>query len=406
MTSHPGALLEKFLPDALAFLERLVGVNSFTGNPAGVDRNAALIATQFAPLGFRAESVEDANPAFGRHLFLHRPGRGGPGILLVTHLDTVFPPEEEERQNFRWQVEGDRIFGPGVNDNKGGTAMIWLVLSAIREAAPEIYEKTHWVIAADAAEEELTSEFPRLCRERLPKDCRAALVFEACTGQGRGLTLVRSRKGSANFRVTIEGRGAHAGSRHADGANAIVEMAGVISRIAALTDFSRDLTANVGHVAGGGPTNRVPHEAVCEVNIRAFEESTLQEAVEAMFALEKSPPVVRALSDGHPCRVRVELTSRNPAWPRNPATDRLIDLWCDAGRRLGVPLLVESRGGLSDANHLSQFVPSLDGLGPFGLNGHASERSADGSKMPESVVPQSFVTMGAVNVAGLLDLLA
>lgn len=62
MSPHPGAVLESFLPDALAFLERLVGVNSFTGNPRGVNQNAALIAEQFAPLGFAAESVPAENP--------------------------------------------------------------------------------------------------------------------------------------------------------------------------------------------------------------------------------------------------------------------------------------------------------------------------------------------------------
>lgn len=406
MSPHPGPALQKFLPEALSFLERLVRVNSFTGNPAGVDRNAALVAEQFASLGFHAETVADPNAAFGLHLFLHRPGKGGPGVLLVTHLDTVFSPEEEAREGFAWSVEGDRIYGPGVNDNKGGTAMIWLVLAALRDLAPEVFEATHWVIAADSAEEELTSDFPRFCRDRLPENCRAALVFEACTGKGRGYTLVRCRKGSANFRVTVEGRGAHAGSRHEEGANAVVEMAHVIQRIAALTDYSRHLTTNVGSVSGGGPSNRVPHEASCEVNIRAFEEAVLQDAVDAMFALESSPPAVRAASDGHPCSVRVELTSRNPAWQQNPATDALIAVWESAAGELGIPVLVEPRGGLSDGNYLSRFAPVLDGLGPFGLNGHASERSRDGAKMPESVVPESFLQMGAVNVAGLLRLLA
>jgi glutamate carboxypeptidase len=125
-----------------------------------------------------------------------------------------------------------------------------------------------------------------------------------------------------------------------------------------------------------------------------------------MFALENYPPFVHAHSDGHPCRVRVELTSRNPAWPQNPDSDALIAIWQNAADTLGIPLRAEPRGGLSDGNFLSQSLPVLDGLGPFGLNGHASERSADGSKMPESVAPASFLTMGAINVASLRTLLA
>jgi glutamate carboxypeptidase len=97
--------------------------------------------------------------------------------------------------------------------------------------------------------------------------------------------------------------------------------------------------------------------------------------------------------------------SRNPAWPPNAATDALITLWQDAAKRFGIPLLVEPRGGLSDGNYLSRFLPVLDGLGPFGLNGHASERSADGSKVPEFVLLPSFVEMGLVNATAIAGLL-
>ena len=69
------------------------------------------------------------NPLFGDHQFLRRSGNGRTGVILVTHLDTVYPEEEEKRHGFTWQVEDGRIYGPGVNDNKGGTVMIWLVLS-------------------------------------------------------------------------------------------------------------------------------------------------------------------------------------------------------------------------------------------------------------------------------------
>lgn len=404
--TSPRPAVERLLPEALEFLRRLVKINSFTGNVDGVRANARLVAEQFAPLGFVAEHVAAADPQFGDHLFLTRAGTGRNGLLLVTHLDTVYPETEEIANGFRWSVEGDRIFGPGVNDNKGGTAMIWLVLMALRESAPEVFERTHWLIAANAAEEELPKDFPEACRARIPAGCKAALVFEACGGLGKGLTLVRCRKGSANFRVTVSGRGAHAGSRHHEGANAIVEMAEKVKRIAAITDYARDLTANVGAIYGGGPSNRVPHEVECSVNIRAFETEVLQSAVDAMYALPDEPPVVRAQSDGFACRTEVELLSRNPAWPQNEGTDRLIEIWMRAAAGLGSELLVEPRGGLSDGNYVSQFLPTLDGLGPFGLNGHASERSADGSKVPEFVIPQSFVEMGATTVRAIQELCA
>jgi glutamate carboxypeptidase len=398
------SIIERRLPEALNFLSRLVAVNSFTGNRAGVLRNAELVAGQFRELGFAEERVPAENPRFGEHQFLSRPGKSRDGLLLVTHLDTVYPEEEERKHGFGWLADAGRIYGPGVNDNKGGTMMIWLVLSALREFAPEVFESLPWQLAANAAEEELVPDFPELCRARMPRECRAALVFEACGGSGQGMSLARSRKGSANIRVSVEGRGAHAGSRHGEGANAIVEIAQVIDRIARLTDYSRELTVNVGSINGGGPINRVPHFAECEVNIRAFDEAILQAAIDAMFALEDEPASVRAVSDGYACRIKVELLNRNPAWPQSARTDDLIELWMQAAHKLRLPLRAEPRGGLSDGNYLSRFVPTLDGLGPFGLNGHSSERNSDGSKLPEYVVVSSFLEMGAVNVAAIREL--
>lgn len=403
-TEIPAAVIERFLPEALDFLRRLVAVNSGTGHPSGIARNANIIADQFASLGFQAERVPAADPQYGEHLFLRRSGPQH-GLLLVTHLDTVFSEEEERKNDFVWLPEGDRIYGPGVIDNKGGTAMIWLILAALQESAPAVFEATDWLIAANAAEEELVPDFPAQCHERVSAKFRAALVFESCGGQAEGFSLVRCRKGSANLRIIAEGRGAHAGSRHHEGANAIVALSHLVPQIAALTDYGRNLTVNVGHISGGGPINRVPHEAVCEVNIRAFDEDILQSAVADVFKVIGAPSAVHAASDGFPCSFGAEILSRNPTWPEQPSTEALIARWVRVAERLGVALHVESRGGLSDGNYLSRFLPVLDGLGPFGRNGHASERSDDGTKVPEYVVPSSFARLGGVHASAILELL-
>lgn len=154
-----GAVIENHLPEALEFLRRLVVVNSFTANRAGVLRNGEIVAAQFAKLGFLEERVRAAHPDFGDHQFLRRPGAGERSLMLVTHLDTVYPAAEEERNHFGWLAEEDRIFGPGVHDNKGGTVMIWLVLRTLQDVAPQVLENVSWLLAANAAEEELVPDF-------------------------------------------------------------------------------------------------------------------------------------------------------------------------------------------------------------------------------------------------------
>ena len=108
--------LESLLPEALRHLETMVRVNSWTLNKAGVDQVGDITARLFAPLGFAAERVPSANPAYGDHLVLTRRGRSDAALIMVSHLDTVFSPEEESRNRFHWLPKGDRIYGPGTHE--------------------------------------------------------------------------------------------------------------------------------------------------------------------------------------------------------------------------------------------------------------------------------------------------
>jgi len=382
----------------------MVGINSFTANRDGVNRLARFTADAFAPLGFVAESVPSVNPAYGDHLVLTRRGTSGQSIALISHLDTVFPPEEEERNHFRWQPEGDRIYGPGTHDIKGGTAMMWLVLEALRAKAPDAFESVTWKLFLNSSEETLSHDFGVLCRARFDSGTMAALVFEAEGRLGDERLMVLARKGRATWRATVIGRGAHAGSRHRSGANAAVQLGLTLQRIAALTDHSRDLTFNVGTIAGGTVLNRVPHEAVAEGELRAFTPDVFNAAKAALLALS-GPGEVRAVTDRFPCEVRIEILSESRPWPRNPGTDRLASLWEETGARLGQRVGGDQRGGLSDGNFLWDAVPTLDGLGPWGDNDHCSERSADGSKLPEYVEVSCFVPKAVLNTTAILRLI-
>lgn len=405
MTHEPlRRFLESRLPATLELLRQQVGINSFTGNRDGVNRLAELTAAQFAPLGFQARFVPHRDPACGQHLVLTRAGTSPRTIAMVSHLDTVFPPEEEQRNQFHWQPEGDRIYGPGTIDIKGGTAMMHLVLSALAETDPAAFAATRWVLLWNSSEETLSRDFARVCLDHLdPARTLAALVFEA-EGRPHGTPcLVVARKGRATFRLTVEGRGSHAGAKHARGANAIVQLGRVVDRIAALTDYNRHLTFNVGVVAGGVAVNRVPHLATADIEMRAFTPEVYRDGVSAILALAGTGDV-RSPSDGHPCQVRLELLEESPPWPRNAATDGLFNVWRQAATELGQPLDSEERGGLSDGNWICGRFPTLDGLGPHGDNDHCSERSADGSKVPEYLHVPSFLPKALLNTVALRTL--
>lgn len=389
------------LDEALLWLQRMVEVNSFTANAAGVNAVGAITAQCFQDLGFSAEQTPSEHPGFGSHLFLSRPRPEAPRIVLVTHLDTVFPPEEEEREHFHWQParQEGRIYGPGTVDIKGGTVLIWLMLQAIRECMPALFESVDWLIAANASEEVMAADFARRTTERCPQGAAAVLVFEGGPVVNGEYHLVTARKGRAEYRLSAAGRAAHAGSAIHEGINAVVALAPVVQAAAALTDLSRDVTVNVGRFQGGTVLNRVPHEAVAELEMRAYDPVLLDQTGEAIRALARTGGPGEAT-------IHAECLGTSPSWPHDERSQSVAAHWQAAAQSLGVPVKLVHRGGLSDANYLCHLGPTLDGLGPSGGNAHCSERSADGSKVPEYVDLGSFVPKATLNVLAIRHLVA
>ncbi len=150
--------------------------------------------------------------------------------------------------------------------------------------------------------------------------------------------------------------------------------------------------------------NRVPHFAEARVEMRTFEPAVFEAGIAAMLALN-GQSTVAAASDGYACQVKIDLLEKMQPWSRNADSNRLFDIWARAAQAAGMAAEKEERGGLSDGNHTWQTIPTMDGLGPAGANAHSSERSADGSKEQEYVLPGSFVPKTVLNVTALLDLI-
>jgi glutamate carboxypeptidase len=406
--------LQANLPHSLELLRQMVAVNSFTANPAGVNAVGKQTIDAFAGLGFESELIQAADFSYGRHLVLTRPGRASnsqpaPKIGLISHLDTVYPEAEERDNDFHWRVSGKRIYGPGVYDIKGGTVMIYMILAALKEKAPHIFDGVTWVLLFNAAEEALVYDFGRLCLERLAGNTLAALVFEGSETADTNSAepqyrLVVARKGMARFHLQVEGKAAHAGTAHNHGANAILQIADVIERIAGLTDYSENVTLNVGTIAGGTVLNRVPHQASAAVELRAFSPEIFAETADKVVAFNEFSSVHSA-DGGYPCQVHVDVLGKWEPWAPNSGSNDLLAIWQTAARPLGWRVLPQERGGLSDGNWTWSSIPTIDGLGPTGGNAHCSERSQDGSKDQEFVLPDSFVPKALLNLLAIVRLI-
>lgn len=395
--------IQSALPYTLDLLKQMVEINSFTKNKDGVNKLGKITAGAFAYLGFKASFVPCTNELYGEHLIMEREGSSNITIGLISHLDTVYTAEEEERNNFSWREEGDKIYGPGTIDIKGGTAMIYLVLSTIREMLPELYQKVNWKILINAAEEVLTPDFGDLSRERL-KDACAALVFEFGPPASNDTYFVTSaRKGRIQYNLEVFGRSAHAGSEMAKGASAILQMTHCINILEKLNDPEKGVSVNIGLIKGGVTRNRVPEYAYAEVEMRAYDQELCDKTDLKILDLVNQVDV-RSQKDNFPCEIKIYSENRRPPWDKNEKSESLVEIWREAASSVGLKLSSQTRGGLSDGNFLWDLLPTLDGLGPFGGNAHCAEHSTDGLKEQEFVLRSSFAPKALINVLAIKSL--
>ena len=290
----------------------------------------------------------------GDHLRARLPwGSDGPGILILSHVDTVHPKGTLARQP--WRVEGDSAFGPGVYDMKGGT---YLAFHAIRELVHAGRTTPLPVTHLITADEEIGSPTSRDLIIAEGSAARYVLVTEPAREGGK---VVTARKGVARYTVRTLGRAAHAGARHQDGRSAIREMARLILALEELPDYERGNTANVGLVEGGTGVNVVPAECWARVDFRLPTLAAVDELTAWMGALTPFDPDVR---------LEIEGGLDRPPFEKNALTAALLEHARTLAAELGFELEDTASGGGSDGNFLAERVPTLDGLGVDGRGAH------------------------------------
>ena len=367
------------LPHWHTTLETLVANNSWTFNRDGVLKEAALTTPHFLDCSLDFDSLERVAPTDdnaelrGEHVVLRRAARGhhedadkSCRIILVSHLDTVYPPDSvtPEFCSLAPINPNSSIYtGPGSMDIKGGTVMMMAVLDAIHAVSPATYDAIDWTVLLNASEEILSADFSMLAERELSSSASppaACLIFEAgaCDenlgDQTRSWRLVADRKGRATWSIEAKGAEAHAGNDHRRGQNAIVSLSRAIMDIADLTDYAKGLTFNVGTISGGTVLNTVPGHASCELEMRCRDVDVFESAIKTFENL---------LASQHP-NVIASSTSLQMPWPPNEGTDALIEVCARAAAMLGAghSVSAESRGGLSDGNALWHLCPTLDGV--------------------------------------------
>ncbi len=348
-------------PTSHAALQPLIDwveLESPTRHIAGVNAMMDLVEAEMAGEPVQVERIAGRDGLGDTLVLSAGPASEKPGILVMSHLDTVHPVGTSS-QDLKVRIEGDRLYGPGVYDMKGGA---WLALQAFKDAARSgaALRPLRFLFTPD---EEIGSPTTRGIIEDMARAASHVLVTEPAREGGK---IVTARKGVGRFEVTIEGRPAHSGSRHADGRSAIREAARQVLAIEALTDYNRGVTATVALINGGTAPNVIPQHAwfTVDLRVRTVADGAALEA--QLLGLASHDPDVKLKVFGGMNRPPYEKSSDVAA-----LFNHAVGLASDIGFTLeDCPMT----GGGSDGNFTAALnVPTLDGLGIDGDGAHTLE---------------------------------
>jgi glutamate carboxypeptidase len=288
-------------------------------------------------------------------------GTKNPKILLLCHLDTVWPKGSFQPT---WKIEADTATGPGVFDMKAGFVQALYAVSQIKGAQDN-------VALVATTDEETGSATSKALIERLAKTVQAVLVFEASL-DGKVKT---GRKGTAMYQVSVTGKAAHAGLEPEKGINATTELAKLVLQISALENPEFGTTAVPTVMQSGTTTNTVPALAKLDIDVRSFTMAELNRIDKSIKGL--SSQVAKVEVTGGINRPPLEISS----------TKELYEKLEKVAKDLGLaPIGNASVGGASDGNLAAAAgAKVLDGLGAVGMGAHAPGESIRISTIEERI---------------------
>ncbi|MFF2851003.1 M20 family metallopeptidase [Streptomyces sp. NPDC058001] len=354
---------------AIGRLADLVSLETPSGHAAGLSALYDAL-TEWAPpgLGTPRRLVRDGVP----HLYW--PGDDTPGgVLLLGHADTVWPLGTLDAWPFA--RDGERLSGPGVFDMKAGLV---IALDALERAGDLGHVRL--LVTGD---EESGSATSRALIEEAARECAAVLVLEPADGDAAKV----ARKGAGFYRLTVNGRAAHAGLEPETGVNALVELAHQVLAVNGLGDGVLGTTVSPTVAHAGTTSNTVPESAYVDIDVRAWEQAELERVDGALGSLTARHPEAS---------LRVGGGVNRPPLERARSAE-LLGLARRVAEAGGLPAVGEARvGGASDGNFTAALgVPTLDGLGARGGGPHARHEWVDAGSLGQR----------AALVAGLIEAL-
>lgn len=349
-------------PELITLLGRLVSIDSGTGSEKGLAAVGAIVTEEVNKLGMQV-ALSSAAPAVGNNLVATLNGTGKAKILLMAHMDTVFADGTAAARPFR--IQGDRAYGPGVMDDKGGIVTAIYALKLMQQMKFTDFARITLMVNTN---EETFSKGTRVLIETLAKQHDVVLSMEP----GRAADgLVVWRKGAGDLLIEVKGKSAHAGVAPESGRNAAMEAAHQMLQMASLGDSAKLTTVNFTVFNSGDRLNTIPNAATVRGDIRVREAAEFDRVEKDMARLAEK----KLIAD---TEVKTSLTRGMPPMPVNPGTEALARRAQAIYGELGLKLTMEGSGGAGDANYSSATgAASLDGFGIVGGNIHTENEYAE-----------------------------
>ncbi|WP_313886454.1 M20 family metallopeptidase [Bacillus sp. SD088] len=349
------AYLEEKKPEMIELLEQLVNTDSGSDDKEGVDEVGDILKEKFETAGMHVKIHREKE--FGNHLEIKANEDCDPKIMVIAHMDTVFPKGEAGERPFK--IIGDKAFGPGVNDEKASHVQVLYALKALKTSGSDAYKNIHVIFNSD---EEVGSPSSKSLIKQIAEDKQYSLVVECARPNGG---IVTERKGVGNFSLDVKGKSAHAGVEPKRGRSAIEEISDKILKLQKLNNYEEGLSVNVGLVNGGTSSNTVPPNAKAEIDVRIKGEEQAGEVTKEITKIAQQEHV-----PGTSTELRGSIS--RPPMVKTEQTEQLVKVIQEAGDELGMSVHSLRSGGGSDAAFTAvEGIPTVDGMGPMGEFSHS-----------------------------------
>lgn len=346
----------------LKTLERLVNVETGTGDAEGLAAMASLLEGELRALGASVTRHPAAEGRVGDNLVGRIRGKGTKKLLLMAHMDTVYVKGTLAKAPFR--IEGSRAYGPGIADDKGGIAVI---LHALKLLQARGFDGWGELVVMFNTDEEKGSFGSRALIQQLAAQADAVLSFEPTQAGKEAFTL--GTAGIVYYRVAVKGQAAHAGANPELGVNALVEGSDIVARTMDLDDKARALRFNWTIFQSGGVANIIPDAARLEANIRYARTEDLEQLLKT---LETRIQGQEKLAQSE---ITIAPERGRPAFNAGTGGRKLVDqavaIYREAG---GSVIVVPSTGGGTDAAYAAlSGKPVIESLGLPGFGYHSDK---------------------------------